>query len=186
MKHKSIVLMIAALFLSTSAAYAVPQQKRSSSKVVTGAIGGSIGQIRMKSSDGNSTFTNVGAWTDLPNATLKMSVPRGQFAYIAARFTAESNCRAVGAGAYGWCSIRILVNNREMLPAAGIGYAFDTPDNSDISPQSTFSYESHALERSSVKLGPGVYTVKVQYRTVGDVLEQWIGDWHFTAKRIDP
>jgi hypothetical protein len=186
MKHKSIVLMIAALFLSTSAVYAVPQQKRSSPKVVTGAIGGSIGQIRMKSSDGNSTFTNVGAWTDLPHATLRMSVPRGQFAYIAARFTAESNCRAVGAGADGYCSVRILVNNQEMLPAAGINYVFDAPDNGVSNPQSTFSYEGHALERSSVKLGAGVYTVKVQYRIVGTALEQWIGDWHFAAERIDP
>jgi hypothetical protein len=186
MRSKSIVLMLAALFLSTSTAYAVPQQKKSAPRVVSGVAGRSIGQIRMKSSDGNSTFTNVNAWTDLPNATLKITVPPGQVAYIASRFTAESNCRATGAGASGYCSLRLLVNNQEMLPAAGTLYAFDTPDNGNSSPQNAFSWEGHALERSSPKLGPGVYTVKVQYHIVGNALEQWIGDWHFTAERIDP
>jgi hypothetical protein len=116
---------------------------------------------------------------EIPNATVKVTVPPGELGLILARYSAESKC----SGAK-WCSVRIRIIHpggaiREMAPAAGLDFAFDSP-----SAFPNDSPESHSMDRSVV-VGPGTYTVRTQAVIVGGVggASFTLDDWSLTVER---
>ena len=138
--------------------------------------------------ESESFTTDSHTWTDVPGATLTVPVPKRvppNEALLFARFTAESLCR----GSYGYCAVRILMNGREMSPASGANYAFDsTSENSGTETTVGDLYESHSLERVwPVNLGPGTYRFQVQARVLPfegtpTSTQFSLDDWTFTVQ----
>jgi hypothetical protein len=100
-------------------------------------------------------------FVDLPGASTTVTVPAGQRGLLLARFSAESDCESDGPG---YCSVRIVATptggqSTEMQPAAGLDFAFDSPDAGGAGVD---TLDAHSMDRSLV-VGPGNYTVKVQW-----------------------
>ncbi|MFD0884158.1 hypothetical protein ACFQ08_06295 [Streptosporangium algeriense] len=125
------------------------------------------------------TASTVGAWGNIPTASVNITVPAGTTRFLDARFTAESLC--VGdPGA--WCSVRIVAVNSagttiELQPVASTDYRFDTPGGAE---------EAHALERFSPSLGPGTYTVRVQALRITGITQFTLDDYAFTVGLVEP
>ncbi|MFD9941463.1 hypothetical protein ACFWYW_36435 [Nonomuraea sp. NPDC059023] len=129
----------------------------------------------------NSPWTaqTIGAWGNIPTASVNVTVPAGTTRFVDARFTAESVC--VGA-ATGWCSVRVVVVNSagtttELHPVVGTDYRFDSPGDAE---------EAHALERFSPPLGPGAYTVRVQALRMTGITQFTLDDYAFAVGLIQP
>lgn len=125
------------------------------------------------------TAQTIGAWGNIPTASVNITVPTGTTRFVDARFTAESVCVGT-AGA--WCSARIVVVNSagtttELQPVAGTDYKFDSPDGAE---------EAHALERFSPSLGPGTYTVRVQALRISGISQFILDDYAFTVGLVEP
>ena len=121
----------------------------------------------------------TGLWVDVPGATATLVMPANHKDLFNARFFAES----VFWGAAGYGSVRILLNNVEMNPAAGTDYAFDSNDGGN---EGSTSWEGHALERSgsfSTSLLPLNAVVKVQCRAPANTNFR-LDDWHFTVEQL--
>jgi hypothetical protein len=122
----------------------------------------------------STTFVN------LPGSGVTFGVPSGTTRFIEARFTAESRCTGGTPG--NWCSVRIVVRNtatgvtRELHPRSGSDFAFDSVGADDF-------WEAHAMERS-VRLGPGRYTLTVQWMTTGASTTFELDDWHLAVERL--
>lgn len=109
--------------------------------------------------------TGSGAFTVVPGTTLSVVVPSGQVRIINVRFTAESQC--FSANGSGWCPVRVVYRTPagttvEMNPVAGDDFAFDSGDTNINQ-----SWEAHAIERSSWRLGAGTYRVWVEGKVFG-------------------
>ena len=105
----------------------------------------------------SDTQVTVGSteWTDLPGASISLTVPDNEQATVVAEFSSQgSSCNG------GSCLLRILVDGTEAHPVLG--------DNS--------VWSGH-MERAIGPLDPGNHTVKVQYGNKNGVsvtLNGWI------------
>ena len=106
-----------------------------------------------------------------------MSVPSGQQALLLLRFSGESSCDGGSWGDY--CSLRILVDGTEALPAEGLNFAFDTDEgvaaNYEI-------WEANSIDRSIV-VGSGNHTITVQYAVTTGTTDFRLDDWSLTVER---
>jgi hypothetical protein len=121
----------------------------------------------------------IGAWVDVPNATLTFAVPPLHKDLFIARFAAES----AYSGVPSYARLRILINATEMQPASGTDFAFDSNDGGN---EGAASWEGHAMERSgsySTSLFAASPIVKVQcWNPVGGVFR--LDDTHFTVEQL--
>ena len=134
--------------------------------------------VQFQARTGDTAWTGAGtAWTDVPGATTVFGVPSGQTRTFHTTFTAESQC--LGSG---WCSVRVVVRNNltgavtEFKPLVGTDFAFDSAGSD--------AWESHAVNRTSVLMGPGSYTVKVQAARVAGATFFRLDDWNFAVNAL--
>ncbi|MEW1847965.1 hypothetical protein AB0392_59260 [Nonomuraea angiospora] len=125
------------------------------------------------------TAQTVGAWGNIPTASVNVTVPSGTTRFVDARFTAESVC---AGDASAWCSVRIVVINSagtttELQPVTSTDYRFDSPGGAE---------EAHALERFSAPLGPGTYTVRVQALRITGITQFTLDDYAFVVGLVEP
>jgi hypothetical protein len=160
LKNIAAVAILAALAVATPAFAAVTHSGKAVAKttVVT---------------EGTASSTTSTAYVNLPLANAAITVPAGKFQLVTVRFSAESYCFG-SAGAGNWCSVRILADGVEMLPAVGFNYAFDSRGASDD------YWEGHAMERALV-LGAGAHTISVQYGVTDANLSFGLDDWTLTV-----
>jgi hypothetical protein len=87
------------------------------------------------------------AWVQLPGAQVEFSTPEDMQGQLLATFSAETAC----TGAAGFCRVRVMVDDPstgavgpvELAPEAG-GFAFDSSDGGS---ETTWSWESHSMQR---------------------------------------
>jgi len=114
---------------------------------------------------GNSSTS----WVDVPGATVDITVPSSKTQLVNVRFSGESYC--FGASPLGaWCSLRILANLSQMSPRSDSDFAFDA------SGAANDLWEAHAMERTAI-LGPGTYTITVQWRVTDPNVAFQLDDW---------
>jgi hypothetical protein len=94
-------------------------------------------------------------------------------ALIVARFSGESLCAGLSSG---FCSVRIIVDGVEMIPADASTYAFDGPGNGDD------SLGGNSVERTSSILLAGRHTVTVQGAALNGATQFGIDDWQLTLE----
>ena len=142
MRRTLLVLasMAVVLVLASAAAFAV----------LTTAKGGPIDKVKIARETAGS-FTKSTSFVDIPGASVRVGVPSGTTRLIMARYSAESTCY----GASGWCSIRIVAVKpgtlRELEPASGGDFAFDSTNNNN---EQSASWESHSMDRSARLAAP--------------------------------
>jgi hypothetical protein len=149
--------------------------------LTNGASGGPITQVKVKGDTSAQTTTST-SFVNLTGASVRITVPRHQRALILARFSAETDCTGGSTGQ--WCSARILIGGVEASPASGVDFAMDSVDADDVSCDPlTCGWESHSMDRSRGPLGPGTYTVRVQWRVNGTPTFR-LDDWSLTVERV--
>ena len=112
---------------------------------------------------GTTTVTvDTSAWTEV--ATGVVTIPEGETAYLVVTFSAETSCSA-----NFWCSVRILVDGTEALPAVGTDFAMDSAGGS--------TWGGHSVTRVTGPLGPGTYDVAVEGYRVGGSGSFTLDDW---------
>jgi hypothetical protein len=168
MAHRAKILVLLVLIAVVSSIPAVAAVTHS---------GGAVSKITVVT-ETNSQTTNSSSFTDLPGATVSITVPAGKKQLVVARFTGESGCFPFGGGGSVWCSVQIVAvgtsGTTRMLPDSGVDAAFDTvPDSQD-------QWEGHSAERSVV-LPAGKYTVKVQWQVNDPAGTFALDDWCFTV-----
>ena len=168
MAHLKKILVVFVLIAVVSGVFAVGAVTHS---------GGAVSKITVVT-ETNSQTTNSASFSDLPGATVTITVPVGKKQLVEARFTGESGCFPVGGGGSVWCSVQIVAvgpsGTTHMLPDSGVDAAFDTvPDFQDY-------WEGHSVERSVV-LPAGKYTVKVQWQVSDPAGTFALDDWSFTV-----
>jgi hypothetical protein len=124
------------------------------------------------------TAQTIGAWGNIPTASVNVTVPSGTTRFVDARFTAESLCSG-NAGA--WCSVRVVVVNSagtttELQPVTSTDYKFDSPGGAE---------QAHALERFSGPLGAGTYTVRVQALRMTGITQFTLDDYAFAVGLVE-
>jgi hypothetical protein len=177
MRRTVILVAVVALMLIVASGVAVA--------VVTKLSGGAIDQVKVAQGPDVTTTTST-SFVDLPDAFVRVSVPSGENGLLLARFSAESACYNTTAGSNTndlWCGVRILAvkdgTTTEMLLQPDSDFAFDSTDKGT---ESSASWEGHATDRSLL-VGPGRYTVKVQYRTNSSSATFRLDDWHLTVEK---
>jgi hypothetical protein len=173
---RSIVRIAIPIVVALVATFVVQSAVAGTSTTVAGKSVTAVRVVR----DTSVSSTGATSFEDLPGATMTIRVPAKTEALILARFSAESVC--VGPfESQTACSVRIMVGSSEADPASGSDFAFDS---SNAGGEGPFSWESHSMDRSRGPLGPGTYTVKVQYMvtTVGGAFR--VDDWSFTVERV--
>lgn len=138
-------------------------------------ISGAITAVKVVRSEGYSVINHNAStqFLDLPGASTTITVPANTRAHILARFSAASSC-----GGSGYCDVRILINGLETEPD-NVVPIFKYSDGG--------AFDSRSIDRSSrVPLGPGVYTVKVQYRNASenDGSSFALTNWSLTVERV--
>jgi hypothetical protein len=141
---------------------------------VTGSSGGSITAVKVVRGADATTTTST-SYVNLPGASTTIHVPSGQHALILARFSAESRCSGGSAGQY--CTVKILIGGSSGKPATGSDFAFDSDSGAGND-----WWESHSMDRSRV-LGPGTWTVRVQYAVTVATTTFRLDDWSLTVER---
>ncbi len=143
--------------------------------------GGAITRVRVVRGP-NATETSSTTYVNLPGASTTITVPSGQRALILARFSAESQCTSSDES--GYCTARIMIGGSEGAPAVGNDFAFDTLTTDSAGANAEDWWESHSMDRSRGSLGPGTYTVRVQYSviTANDTFR--LDDWSLTVERV--
>jgi hypothetical protein len=150
--------------------------------LTNGTGGGPVTSVKVVRSN-SSQITTSTTFVNLPGATVKVKVPSGQRALILARYSAESNCTGGAVGS--WCSARVLIGGVEAAPVSGADFAFDSVDSTDDVSclPADCGWESHSMDRSRGPLGPGTYTVRVQWRIVNGSTFR-LDDWSLTVERV--
>jgi hypothetical protein len=127
---------------------------------------------------GSDTATTTSdTWVNLPGAAVNIKVPSGQKALLIATFSGESICS--GGVVADECDVRIMFGTKQGKPgpaAPNSGAAFDSVGTSGADYR-----EMHAIQRSLGPLGPGTYTVKVQWQTCCGTTFT-LDDWHLTVE----
>lgn len=143
----------------------------------TTKVGREVTQVKVvRSPNAYSVDGKTKGYTNIPGAVADITVPNGEHALILGTFSAETACYGGGKGA--WCGARMTVDGVTMKP--GDDFALDSSDSNS---ETSASWEGHAFQGSSNILGPGTYTVRVQYVSVaGPVFA--VDDYHLTVMRI--
>jgi hypothetical protein len=123
----------------------------------------------------NPQSTSSTTFVDMAGATTKIVVPRRTRALLLARFTGESLCDGGPAGAV--CTARIVIGNAEGNPAAAADFAFDSNGTG-----ADFA-AAQAMERARA-VGPGTYTVKVQWAVSDAGTTFTLDDWTLVVERV--
>ncbi len=173
MKTVGIKRLGLAIAVVAALMFAVPQ-----AIAVLSAQRANLGAERMVSVTQDSSAENdcgsaagcAQVFTKLPGASTTITVPSGQTARLIARFSGESRCTV------SWCSLRIMADGVQMLPASGINFAFDSGDGADD------RFESLAMERTSKVLSAGTHTVRVDWALGGNNSSFWLDDWQLTVE----
>jgi hypothetical protein len=119
--------------------------------------------------DTDPVSTMSGSFTMLKSTTITIP-PSWTTGRLVARFSGESRCAGAAGGV---CSIRLLVNGEQMLPKAGGDYAFDSTGGIWL--------EASSVERLSLALAPGTYTVAVQGAVLNGATSFSIDDYALTV-----
>ncbi|MBK5229359.1 MAG: hypothetical protein JJE05_12745 [Actinobacteria bacterium] len=107
----------------------------------------------------------TGAFTQLTGSSAALNLPPGNIEIIAT-FSGESIC----TGGAGWCSVRLMLNGTEMLPAVGNDYAFDSV--------AIDQYEGHSMQRVFTGILPaGNAEITVQYMVIDPATSFFLDDW---------
>lgn len=134
-----------------------------------------VNNIRIKSNTGFFQTTSTD-WVDVTGAGFNMAVPQGEQKTFIAEFSAESYCD-LGTAGVNWCSVRIVIDGAEMLPASGENFAFDSVATSND------YWESHSMIRYAADVGPGQHTFQVQAKTNGADTYFAVDDWVFMVTK---
>jgi hypothetical protein len=119
--------------------------------------------------EADAKSTNSTSWVGVPGASVNITVPSLKTQLVNVRFSGESAC--FGASLPGaWCSVRILANLSQMSPRSDSDFAFDS------SGAANDFWEAHAMERTAI-LGPGTYTISVQWRVTDPNVAFHLDDW---------
>jgi len=129
----------------------------------------------------NATTTSSNTYVDLAGASTTVDIPAGHEGTIVVTFSGESACY----GGSGWCGVKVLIDGVEANPSVTGGtsvfeFAFDSTDGDT---ETSSSWESHAIQRSSDTLTAGSHTVTVQYGVFGTASFR-IDDWQLTAQAL--
>lgn len=145
-----------------------------SSPSASAVSGKSITRIKVVRSV-DSTHVNSVNFVDLPGGQTSIVVPANMQAVLLVRFSAETQC------AVPRCHVRIVANDIEMEPAAGLDFAFDGGIDADD------EVESNSMDRSIGPVGAGTYVIKVQVATSvenGNPITFEVDDWSLTVERV--
>jgi len=141
------------------------------SALLTGGSGG-VQESAVVVGNDAAAMTVSQMFVPIPGAALAINMPAGDSDLLRASFSAESACspRAASA-AQSWCSVPIVLVNRasgaiirELSPAAGVDFAFDS---TDAGRDTAASWESHAMDRFTRvgNLEPRALIVRAEWRT---------------------
>ena len=122
------------------------------------------------------TFIGSTSFQNLAGATATITVPAGQVQLVHAEFSADSTCQ--GSFAENFCRLQILADGAEMTPVAAGDFAFDGVGTADD------FYEAHAMQ-SSILLGPGKHTIKVQASVTLSGMSFYLDDWSLTVTQYN-
>lgn len=99
--------------------------------------------------------SDTSGFADVPGMATTVTIPPGTQGRILATFSAESACVQSGDSSIGGvCQVRLLYG-RTVMNAALADYKFDSTNGGA---EGISSFESHAMQRYSVLLGPGTST----------------------------
>jgi hypothetical protein len=172
-KVKRVALIIAALSLAVTG---------TATAVITTDKGGIQVGVDKRTSDLPSSTSNL-FWSDIPGASVVVSVPADQSRLYDVPFFAESQCSGAMAGT---CSVRIVALNLDtnqltvLNPQSGIDYAFDT----DVPGAADDLREGHAMERSARLEADDDgtdYQIEVQYAVTNNNTVFTLDDWHLAV-----
>ena len=166
MTSKLVLIATAGILLAGSA----------NAGLVTYRAHGPINQI-VDFSDTDEFSTTSETWADLPGSSLKLVIPAGPRQLVMVRFTAKAACEGPDQGYV--CRARIMAGNAEMLPNSGNFFVIATNTVANVS-----APLGAAMDRS-LTLGPGTYTIKVQYETGSFNNDLLLGDWHLNVQTAD-
>jgi hypothetical protein len=121
----------------------------------------------------NLSTISTTSWSDLPGGNIQIVVPAGKLQLVQAGFSSESYCFTSIDFQFQYCSVRILADNKEMLPANGT-FVFDT--NGPYSD----GWEAHAMARAIV-LKPGPHIIRVQCSVSDENLGLALSNWTLTV-----
>ncbi len=142
---------------SAGATGATGAQGAQGAQGIQGAPGAASLPVTVTDRGLESTFSTVN-FQDIPSIQQIVTVPAGSQRRVIATFSAESRCRGDGET---FCTVRILVDGVELLPATSADFAFDS---SNGGAEDDFSWESHSFQRHSPNLPAGPHTVTVEAR----------------------
>jgi hypothetical protein len=143
---------------------------------VTRVSGGSNSKIAIARGS-NAASTTSDSWVNLPGAAVNIKVKSGQRAILLATLSGESMCS--GGAVADECDVRIMFGTKQGKPGpAGpnAGAAFDS-----VGLSGNDYREMHSVQRSLGPLGPGTYTVKVQWQTCCGTTFT-LDDWTLTVQ----
>jgi hypothetical protein len=101
-------------------------------------------------------FTNSQTYSTVPGMTTTVTVPSGQQALLVITFAAQTQCLQDGLDSV-FCILRVRVGSSNAAPGEVI---FDSAsDGNDL-----LAWETNSMQFVRGPLGPGTYTVQVQYR----------------------
>jgi hypothetical protein len=160
--HLGVAVVIGAVI---GASVAVAYAARSPFTTVRGgaiaAVAAVRGSTNITAPIGSVSYINV------PGAVVRM---RGR-GLLLVRFTAQSDCN--GSLPSDTCSVEIVVDGAAAKPAAP-NYVFDANDSSGS--------QSPAIDRS-IKVGPGLHTIRVKAKVSNGGASFGLNDWSLTVER---
>ena len=182
MTRKRLGLAVGAVLLAAFLVVVVPAIGSPS----TAKSGAAITRVKVLRETAVATTSST-TYVDLPGSTTTITVPSGHRALILARFSAESNCTDGAAG--DWCTARIRIGGVSAAPASETDFAFDSVDDpsncTDALLGTHCGWESHSMDRSRGPLGPGTYTVKVQWAATSGSTVFRLDDWSLTIESVN-
>ena len=124
----------------------------------------------------SSSSTTTTSTTPVTLASTSISVPGGTKALILARFSGSS----YGAGStFGLCEVRILIGGTNPTPGT------ETFNTRTTAGDNAEGFEAHAMDRARGPVGPGTYSVKVQWdSSVGSTVTCYMASWELTVERV--
>jgi hypothetical protein len=150
------------------------------STLAVAPVVGGLSAIAGSAVDGPPQRTSSQSFQDILATQSTITFTRPSILLV--RPTAESRCSGPHP-AVSWCTLGIFVDGVGQLgPGLGNDFAFDS---TDFGNESEFSWEGHAMQRSSNVLPPGTYTIRPQYAVVNAATFE-IDDIHVTVEAVGP
>jgi hypothetical protein len=172
-------LVAAAAALLTGSAVATSVALKSNDETIHAGATKKTTVVRF---EGPPQTTGSQTFQDIPGTLATITIAKRSILLVT--LTAESSCFG-GSGNASYCAVRILVDGvGELGPGLGIDFAFDS---TNFGNDTQFSWEGHAMQRSSNVLPPGTYTVRPQYAAIfgsGPPAAFQIDDIHVTVEAV--